>query len=185
MPGAEIKTALKTLLAAAFVAPTGDGRLKHVSGHYPRESELSAPGDFPQAYVWCGDHDPESIEAGGASRVVTPGPTPAVGIRHLVWTARIHVKHLLNDPLGGAGDDVTGDEFDALIDDIESMLRQYPTLNAALGTQAAGTGYGARDWKVEWSGAIERETVPPLPVNEMQIAYNAFVSLRVREQVRA
>lgn len=183
MPSVEIKAAVITLLKAAFVtANGGDGSLKHVTGHYPRASAQAQPSDFPQAYVWCGDHDAESMEAGGASRVVTPGPTPVIGLRMLVWDVAVHVRDLMPDAIDGG----RGDTFDQIVDNVEMMLRQYPTLNGASGTTTAvGTAVGARDWKVEWSGSFGRESAPPLPNDKQEVAYNAFVTMRVREQIRA
>lgn len=182
MPSVEIKAAVIALLEAAFVAPTGDGSLKHVSGHYPRASAQAQPKDFPQAYVWCGDHDAESLEAGGASHVVTPGPTPAIGLRRVVWDVTVHVRDLMPDP----DQNNRGDAFDQIVDNVEMMLRQYPTLNAASGNApAVGTAVGARGWLIEWSGSFSREHAPPLPTDKQELAYNAFVTMRVREQIRA
>lgn len=178
MPPVDVKGAIKTLLEASFGA-AGDGRLKHVTTQYPRPSEQAMPGDLPQCRVWCDGYDPETIEAGGRATVVTPGPTPPIGVRYHTLKVTLHVRTLVNSPL------LEGDAFETLLDDIESMMRQYPTLNGLSGTQAAGTAYNARDWAVERVFGLAREYLPPIPLDTQQIALHAFIHLEVVERINA
>lgn len=178
MPSVDVKTAIVTLLNASF-GSSGDSRLKRITTQYPRGSEQTQPGDTPACRVWCDGYDPETIEGGGRATVVVPGPTPPIGIRYHTLQVTLHLRHLVDTPL------TSGDAFEQLLDDIESMLRQYPTLNDLSGTQAAGTGYGARDWSVERTFGISREYLPPIPLDSQQIALHAFIRLNVVERINA
>lgn len=161
MPGVEIKKTLQAVLAAAYLATEGDGRLKHVNTQFPRLSQQVSPEDYPKATISVFGHD-EKQTAGGRN-------TFPFGLRELQWDAVIHVSDLLDEPLE------QGDAWDKLLDDIETTLRQNSDLNAV--------STGSMTTKA-WSSGLKRDTLPPIR-DQMQNSYYCNISFRVTEEINA
>lgn len=160
MPRVAIKAALQSLLSDAYVAPTGDGRLKHVNTQYPRLSDQIAPEDFPRAVIFEAGYQEQQIAGGNAAL--------PIGIKEILWTFTVHLATLIAEPLQD------GDAWDQLLDDIEATLRLHPTLESA-----RGPGY-----QVLSAQKMRGRTLPPIQ-NQMENAFNSYIDVSVRETINA
>lgn len=182
MPLVEIKTALQTILEAAF-GTAGDQRIKHVLTQYPREGVTVQPGDFPRIVLWGNGHDPLAVMAGGRTSITVPGPSYATGMAMRSWDLIVHVWTQITAP------EDEGDTWHALVDAVESMLMQYGTLDGAHGTTAAILAQDltvkarAVEWEVEWCSVTHRQDLPPV-VNETMVDYHSLIGLTVRERIK-